>query len=126
MALQASSSATIEMPSGSAGGMSVTIASQVNMIYSQMSQGGSVDEQTMKALIMLMLVQLMLKGGFDDQTQQTLEGLMEAFKASGQSEMTMIAMQASSMVQIDMGGMGADMPVMALEASAGASLDILA
>lgn len=124
-ALQASSTVAVDMPAGSSGPMSITIANQVNMVYGQMSQGGGqVDEQSIKALIMLLLVQLMMNGGLDEQSKGLLDGLAEEFQSSGQTGMTMIAMQASSMIQMEFGG--AEMPAVAIEASAGASLDMLA
>lgn len=124
-ALQAGSSVSMDMTSGQGGSLSITMANQVNMAFGQVSQG-STSDQTIKALIMLLLVQMMLKGGMDDQTKGMLGDLAQAFQSSGQSDMTMVAMQASSMVQIDMGGMGGDMPVMSMQSSAGAGLNVMA
>ena len=128
-ALQASSAASIDVAGGDYGSMSVTIASQVNMAFGQMTQGGGIDPQTLKALIMLLLIQLMMNGGqggqgSQDQSQQVLDSLSKAFQGSGNSDMSSVAMQASSMVQIDFGG--GQMPAMSIEAGAGASLDVLA
>lgn len=105
--------------------MSVTVASQVNMVFAQMTQGGGIDARTLKALIMLLLIQLLLNDGGGDQTQQTLESLAQAFDAAGNSEMTMVAVQASSMIQMQFGG-AADGSTVAIEAGAAASLDIQA
>lgn len=125
-ALQASSSAAIDIPAGDYGPMSITVASQVNMAFGQMTQGGGIDPQTLKALIMLLLVQLMMNGGqgSQDQSQQVLDALSQAFQGSGNSDMSQVAMQASSMIQIDFGG--GQMPAMSIEAGAGASLNVLA
>jgi hypothetical protein len=124
-ALQASSVATIDMQTGQAGAMSVTVASQVNMVFAQMTQGSGIDAKTLKALIMLLLIQLLMNDGRTDQTQQTLDSLAQAFNAAGNSEMTMVAMQASSMIQIQFGGAD-DASAVAIEAGAGASLDVQA
>ena len=123
-ALQASSAAAIDLPAGDYGPMSITVASQVNMVFGQMTQGGAVDPETLKALIMLLVLQLLMNGGQGDQGQQALGGLAQAFQQSGNGEMSMVAMQASSMVQIDFAG--GQMPAMSIEAGAGASLDVLA
>jgi hypothetical protein len=125
-ALQADSSVAIDTSAGQGGSLSITMANQVNMVYGQMGQSGGTTDQSIKALIMLLLVQMMLNGGLDSQTKGMLGDLAQAFQSSGQSDMTMIAMQASSMIQIDMGGMGGDMPVMSLASSAGAGLDVMA
>ena len=105
--------------------MSITIASQVNMVFGQMTQGRPLT-RTLKALIMLLLVQLMMNGGQggQGQSQEVLDGLSQAFQGGGDSEMSMVAMQASSMIQIDFGG--GEMPAMSIEAGAGASLNVLA
>ncbi len=124
-ALQAGSVAAIDMSAGEAGSMSVTVASQVNMVFAQMTQGGGIDAQTLKALIMLLLIQLLMNDGQGDQTQQTLDSLAQAFDAAGNSEMTMVAVQASSMIQMQFGGAG-DASAISIEAGAGASLDIQA
>ena len=123
-ALQASSAAAIDLPAGDYGPMSITVASQVNMVFGQMTQGGAIDPETLKALIMLLVLQLLMNGGQGDQGQQALGGLAQAFQQSGNGEMSMVAMQASSMVQIDFAG--GQMPAMSIEAGAGASLDVLA
>ncbi len=126
-AMSASSSATIDMTTGENGSLSITLANQVDMVYANMSQGGAgVDDQTVKALIMLLLLQILMKGGLDEQTQGALSDLTKAFQSSGQSDMTMIAMQASSMVQIDLGGMGGDVPVTGSPDSGQAGLDVMA
>jgi hypothetical protein len=114
--------------------MSITIASQVNMAFGQMTQGGGIDPQTLKALIMLLLIQLMMNGGQSSQgsqgsqgqdaTQQLLSSLSQAFQGTGNSDMSMVAMQASSMVQIDFGG--SQTPALTADAGAGASLNVLA
>lgn len=122
-ALQAGSTVTMGMSADPSESMSITVANQVSVVYAQMSQGG-LDEQAVKALIMLLVVQLMMNGGLDEQTKGLLGSLAEEFKSSGQGDMTMIAMQASSMIQMEFGG--AEMPAVAIEASAGASLDMLA
>jgi len=124
-ALQASSVAAIDMSGGEAESMSVTIASQVNMVFSQMTQGGGIDAQTLKALIMLLLIQLLMNNGSGDQTRQTLDTLAQAFDAGGNSEMTMVAVQACSMIQMQFCGAG-DASAISIEAGAGASLNIQA
>lgn len=125
-AVQASSSTAIDMTGADGSSLSVTMANQVNMVYADMSQGGGINDQTIKALIMLLLIQMMLKGGMDDQTQGMLSDLANAFQSSGQSDMSMIAMQASSMVQIDMSGMGGDMAVTAGSSVSAVGLDVMA
>lgn len=105
--------------------MSITIANQVNMVFGQMTQDGGIDQKTLKALIMLLLVQMMMNGGQSDQSQQALGGLSQAFKAGGDNEMSMVAMQATSMVQVDFGG-GDQMQSMSIQAGAGISLDTMA
>lgn len=126
MGMQASSSVAVEMQGGDGSSLSITMANQVSMVYAQMDQGSGISDQTIKALIMLLLIQMMLKGGLDEQTQGVLSDLAKSFESSGQSDMSMIAMQASSMVQVEMSGMGGDMPVLALESSAEAGLNVLA
>lgn len=122
-ALQASSAATIELPAGDYGPMSITVASQVNMVFAQITEGQSVDPETLKALIMLLVLQLLMNEGQGERGQQ-LQGLARAFQESGNIEMSMVAMQASSMIQIDFAG--GSMPAMSIEAGAGASLDMIA
>jgi putative protein kinase ArgK-like GTPase of G3E family len=124
-ALQASSVAAIDLSAAGAGSMSVTVASQVNMVFAQMTQGGGIDAQTLKALIMLLLIQLLMNDGQSDQSQHTLDSLAQAFDAAGNSEMTMVAVQASSMIQMQFGGAG-DASAVSIEAGAAASLDIQA
>jgi hypothetical protein len=94
------------------------------MVFGQMTQGGAIDPETLKALIMLLVLQMLMNGGQGNQGQQLLDGLSQAFQQNGNSEMSMVAMQASSMVQIDFAG--GQMPAMSIEAGAGASLDVLA
>jgi hypothetical protein len=125
-AMQAGASASMNVTSGQDGSLSITMANQVNMVFSQVGQAGGSSDQTIKALIMLLLIQMMLKGGLDDQTKGMLGDLAQAFQSTGQSDMTTIAMQASSMTQIDIGGMGGDMPVMAMQSSAGVGLNVMA
>jgi hypothetical protein len=122
-ALQASSAATIDLPAGDYGPMSITVASQVNMVFGQMTQGQAIDPETLKALIMLLVLQMLMNGGQGEQGQELLGGLAKAFQESGNSEMSMVAMQASSMIQIDFAG--GDMPAMSIAAGAGASLDMV-
>jgi len=75
--LQANSAASLELPASTTGPLSISVSNQVEMFFGQISQGG-LDEQTVKALILLLIVQLLLNGGMDDQTQKILEGLSEA------------------------------------------------
>jgi hypothetical protein len=124
-ALQASSVAAVDLTTDQAGSMSVTVASQVNTVFAQMTQGGGIDAQTLKALIMLLLIQLLINGGQSDQSRQALDSLAQAFGAAGDSDMTMVAVQASSMIQLQFGAAG-DGSAMSIEAGAAASLDIQA
>lgn len=107
--LQASSVASLDLPAGAAEPLSISISNQVEMFFAHISQGG-LDEQTLKALILLLVIQLILNEGFNDQTQKVLDGLLETFKSAGNTDMTFVAMKASSMVQIDLGGAGKQSP----------------
>jgi hypothetical protein len=125
--LQAGSAAAVDLPAGENGSMSVTVASQVNMVFGQMTQGGGIDPQMLKALIMLLVLQLLMnggQGGQGNQGLQTLSDLAQTFQDTGNSEMSMVAMQASSMIQIDFAG--GQTPAMSIQAGAAASLDIMA
>ncbi len=107
-ALQANAGASlaIDMPAGQTGPMSIKMSSEVEMVYGQITQGGQIDQETLKAMIMLLLLQMLMNGGLNEKGQQSLQGLAEAFRSCGQTEMSMVAMRASSMIEIEFGGMG--------------------
>ena len=80
--LQANSTTSIDMPVGDFTGMSITIANQVDIMYAQITQGG-LDEQILRAVLLLLVAQLLLNGGVDERMQENLSGLIEAFNQAG-------------------------------------------
>jgi len=119
--LQASASTQVDLAGGPYEALSLSVQNSVEMFYAQISQGG-LDEQTLRAVILLLVLQLLLKGGFDEQTSEALKGLIDAFQQAGNTEMTLVAVKASSLVEIDLGG---SEQVQADDASQQGGLDLI-